>query len=174
MNLSVRFYNMSFSLNKVSIKDYIDYDRMVIHPEAPIRDASRCGVPQLLEVFNMNHTTIPFHLVGTFLLNKIQHEWGTFMNRALWARDDVLAWTRERLARLTTTETKAMDLLDTRTLPNIIDAFHVIDRREFPYIWRFLIRVLTIIPTTVACVQSFSYFKRTIHTNIPRKRQRFS
>ena len=88
------------------------------------------------------------------------------MNRALLARDDVLAWTRERLARLTTTETKAMELLVRRSLPNLVDAFHVIDRREFPYMWRFIVRVLTIIPTTVACEQSFSYFKRTIHTNM--------
>ena len=59
-----------------------------------------------------------------------------------------------------------MELLDTHSIPNLIDAFHVIDRRVYPRIWRFLVRVLTIIPTSVACEQSFSLFKRTIHTNM--------
>ena len=110
MNVFVRFYNMSFSLNKGSIKDYIDYERMVLLPGVPIRDSSRCGVSQLLEVFNMNHTEVPFHLLGTFLVNGIQHVLATFMQRTLFARDEVLARTRERLVSLTTRERETMEL----------------------------------------------------------------
>ena len=50
MNLSVRFYHVSFSLNKGTIKNFIDYERMTILPWAPIRDGSKCGLSQLLEV----------------------------------------------------------------------------------------------------------------------------
>ena len=174
MNVFVRFFYMSFSLNKGSIKDFIDYDRMVLLPGVPIRDSSRCGVPQLLEVFNMYHTTIPFHLFGTFLVNGIQHEWVTFMRDALSVSDDVWARTRERLTSLTTREAETMELLNTRSIPNLIDAFHVIDRRVYPRTWRFLVRVLTIIPTSVSCEQSFSFFKRTIHTNMSEQTADFS
>ena len=166
MNLSVRFYTMSFSLNKMSIKDYIDYDGMMILPGAPTRDGSRCGVQQLLEVFNMRHADAPTHLFNMFLLNGIQHEWGSFMHRALFARDDVLARTGERLGNLTKRERETMELLQTPSTTNLIDAFHVIDRHDFYNIWRFVVRVLTILPTSVACEQSFSVFKRTIHTNM--------
>ena len=47
---------------------------------------------------------------------------------------------------------------------NLTDVFHVIPRDHFPITWNFVVRVLTILPTTVACEQSFSYFKRTVHT----------
>ena len=120
VNISVRFYNTSFALNKGAIKQFIDYERMTILPCVPIRDGSRCGLSPLLEVFSVNHTRIPFHIVGTFLLNKIQHEWGIFMPPVFRAKVDVLVSTRERLASLTTTETKAMELLDTRALPNLV------------------------------------------------------
>ena len=166
MNLYVRFYAMSFSLNKVSIKDYIDYDRMRILPGAPNPDDSRCGVSQLLEVFNMRHTDVPTRLFNMFLLNGIQHEWGSFMFRALHRKDEVLARTHERPASLITRERETMELLQTPSTTNLIDAFHAIDRQGFYNILRFVVRALTIIPTSVACEQSFSFFKRTIHTNM--------
>ena len=61
---------------------------------------------------------------------------------------------------------KTMDLRQIQPTPNLIDAFEVIDVEDFTNLWRFLVRVHTIIPTTVACEQSFSFFKRTIHINM--------
>ena len=44
--------------------------------------------------------------------------------------------------------------------------FGVIPKSYFPSLWKFVVRVLTIMPTTVACEQSFSSFKRTYHSNM--------
>ena len=88
------------------------------------------------------------------------------MHRALFARDEVLARTSERLVSLTTRERETMELLQTPSTTNLIDAFHVIDRHQFYNLWRYVVRALTIIPTSVACEQSFSFFKRTIHTKM--------
>ena len=60
-------------------------------------------------------------------------------------------------------------LLGIPTIINIIDVFDVVPKTHFPSLWKFVIRMLTIIPSTVACEQSFSYFKRTIHTNMGEK-----
>ena len=106
MNLSVRFYNMSFSLNRGSVKDHIDYDRMVILPGAPIRDGSRCGLSQLLEVFNINHVGVPDHLLGTFMLHGLLPEWDVFMACALHSRDEVCSSANKRCSNQTTREKK--------------------------------------------------------------------
>ena len=47
-----------------------------------------------------------------------------------------------------------------------MDVFGVIPKSYFPSLWKCVVRVLTIMPTTVACEQSFSYFKRTYHSNM--------
>ena len=65
MNLSVRFFNISFSLNRGLVKDFIDYEGMDILPGAPIPDGSRCGLSQLIQVFNMRHLA--------FLLTFLEH-----------------------------------------------------------------------------------------------------
>ena len=58
------------------------------------------------------------------------------------------------------------NLLQVHTVPTLVDTFGIIPRDSFPGIWRFVVRMLTIIPTTVACEQSFSYFRRTQHVNM--------
>ena len=88
------------------------------------------------------------------------------MRDGLSVSDDVWGITRQRLANLTVRERQIMELLQTDNKSNFTDAFQVLERRDFPNIWRFTVRVLTIILTTVACEQSFSFFKRTIHANM--------
>ena len=68
LNLQVRFYRPSFSLDKRSIKKFLNYDTMSICPEAPIGDCSRCGLSPLFELFNVrqtrSNTQYLSHLVG--------------------------------------------------------------------------------------------------------------
>mgnify|MGYP004660603013 FL=1 len=52
------------------------------------------------------------------------------------------------------------------TTTNITDALSTKQKELFPQLWRFVVRLLTIMPTTVECEQSFSYFKRTAHINM--------
>ena len=50
-----------------------------------------------------------------------------------------------------------MRTLGVPQISNLIDVFKIIPKGEFPRLWNFVIRVETIIPTTVACEQSFCY-----------------
>ena len=74
--------------------------------------------------------------------------------------------TEQRLFLSSDREKELRRLLQTHTTSNLIDVFGVIARSYFPALWRFVVRVLTIMPTTVACEQSFSFFKRTYHHNM--------
>ena len=49
---------------------------------------------------------------------------------------------------------------------NLLDVFEIFPRAVLKNLWLFVVRTLTIMPTTVACEQSFSYFKRTQHINM--------
>ena len=66
-------------------------------------------------------------------------------------------------------EKELRTLFEIPTISNLIDVFDVVPKAHFPSMWKVVVRILTIIPTTVACEQSFSFFKRTVHTNMGEK-----
>ena len=47
--------------------------------------------------------------------------------------------------------------------------FEVVDRGKCPLLWKEVIKMKTIIPTTVCCEQSFSVTKRSFHVNMGMK-----
>ena len=51
LNLEVRFFDISSSLNKKAIKSHLDYDRMAIGRCPAVEDRVVCGVPPVLDVF---------------------------------------------------------------------------------------------------------------------------
>ena len=56
LNLQVRFFTPSFSLDKRTVGVFLDYDHVSILPQAPIPDCSRCGLKQLFELFKLRQT----------------------------------------------------------------------------------------------------------------------
>ena len=48
----------------------------------------------------------------------------------------------------------------------LLDIFKVIDRRSYPYLWKVVVRTVTIMPTTVSCEQCFSCLKHRLHENM--------
>ena len=58
------------------------------------------------------------------------------------------------------------ELLQIQSRPDLADAFHVVEKWPFDKTWRFVVQMLTIIPTTVVCEPSFIFFKRTLHINM--------
>ena len=64
VNLSVRFYDVSASLNKAQIKGFLDYEHVQIRPDAPVGARPVCGVDKLLDVFSMEFGLAAQHLQG--------------------------------------------------------------------------------------------------------------
>ena len=48
----------------------------------------------------------------------------------------------------------------------LCDVFEVVDRDKYPLLWKEVIKMKTIMPTTVCCEQSFSVTKRSFHVNM--------
>ena len=106
------------------------------------------------------------NLHGPFATLGIGHEWGTFMFNFMANYDVIKGLCEDRHELLSTRETRVGRLQRMPLDPNIIEAFGAIPRENFPALWRSVVRLLTIMPTTVSCEQSFSYFKRTLHANM--------
>ena len=166
LNSMVRFYTPSFSLEKKSIKRFLDYENMTVLPGAPLDVVDRCGLTPLLNIFNMRYTTIHGDLVHVFQPFGISEEWPRFFVLAFLKKEEVLQVADERSHVYGPREREMRILLQTPRTPNLVDGFGVVGKTGYNNLWRFFVRLLTIMPTTVACEQSFSFFKRTIHTNM--------
>ena len=81
-------------------------------------------------------------------------------------RGQIIKESHERRSQLRAVERNIYKELSTTNVPNLLDVFSVIPKEAFPKLWAFVVKFLTVIPTSVACEQSFSYFRRTIHTNM--------
>ena len=99
-------------------------------------------------------------------MHGLQDEWVVFIDLITRLHNDVWRKTHDHEESLSSRETNLRQFLETRVFPNLIDAFEVVERGAFPNLWRFVVRILTIMPTTVGCEQSFSYFKRTQKINM--------
>ena len=48
----------------------------------------------------------------------------------------------------------------------MLDVFKVIDPNNFPFLWDVVLKTLTVMPTSVACEQSFSRLRNKRHENM--------
>ena len=166
LNMQVRFFRPSFSIDKRSFKDYLDYDQVCISPEAPIVDCSRCGLTQLFELFNLKQTRPETQNLGRRLGLALWEEMERLIPLLRVHHDLIQTKTDERSAACSGLEKKVRLLLGFPRTTNIIDVLCSTQKDQYSQLWRFLVRVLTVMPTTVECEQSFSYFKRTAHINM--------
>ena len=138
----------------------------MIRPGAPIQDRPLCGIDKLFDVYFLIDELVRRHLQEPRADQAVRDEWGQFMGAVAANYGSVEAKSREKMEAFTTREKDVMNLLQMKTVPDIIDAFGVVPRDDFLGLWGVVVRLLTIMPTTVSCEQSFSYFKRTLHTNM--------
>ena len=133
---------------------------------AVVDDGSRCGLSPLFDLFNVKLTPVTAQLSPFLPHLQVDHEWQRLVPLFTEFERLVRNKTEQRLFLSSDREKELRRLLQTHTTSNLIDVFGVIGRSYFPALWRFVVRVLTIMPTTVACEQSFSFFKRTYHHNM--------
>ena len=151
LNLQVRFYSPSLSLDKRTVGGFLDDDHVSIQPQAPIGDCSRCGLKPLFELFKLRQTRQNAQNLGRVLGLGLDEE----MERLIpfiHARYDLIEEkTVERFEACTTLERKVKRLLDFPRTTNLTDVLSLTQKDRFSQLWSFLVRVLTIMPTTVEC-----------------------
>ena len=52
------------------------------------------------------------------------------------------------------------------TQMNLDDVFRVVERSKYPLLWNEVIRINTIVPTSVSCERCFSVIKHSYHNNM--------
>ena len=169
LNLQMRFFTASFSLDKRVVKPFLDYDNMKILRGAPGGDSSRCGIEPVLELFNVRQTQVTSQLSVSLPHLDVANEWDRLVPFLISNYSLISTQSQIRNELMRKQEKEMRKLLGIPTIINLIDVFDVVPKTEYPSLWKFVVRILTIIPTTVACEQSFSYFKRTVHTNMGEK-----
>ena len=169
LNLNVRFFNVSFSLDKKKVKDFLNYEQTRIMPGAPVEGRERCGIFPLLDVFNMREALVPLQLSGPLSHLGLGEEWSLVLPVLTACRDNIVMSSYERENHLSAKEKKLREDLRIPIKPNLLDVFKIVEKTSFPRLWRFVLKSLSIMPTSVACEQSFSYFKRSRHKNMGEK-----
>ena len=166
LNLNVRFFNVGFSLDKKNIKRFLDYENATILPGAPVGDMSRCGLSPMLELFNTKQSHTTTHLSTTLPHLGVHREWARLLPLFAFRRGLIDSQAEQRILSSSLLERRMRQTLASPVDPNLVDFFNVISRSDFPRLWKFVMMVLTILPTSVGCEQSFSYYKRTAHINM--------
>ena len=171
--MRVRFFNISFSLDKQKVKGLLNYEEMCIMSGAPSDGGVRCGISPLLDVFHIRKALVPRHLSSSLSHLGLADEWSLLVpvKRANEGKLVMSCFDREN--HLTEKEKEIREDLRIPIKPNLLDVFQLVEKTSFPRLWRFFMRNMAIMPTSVACEQSFSYFKRTRHINMGEKLQSF-
>ena len=141
----------------------------MIRPEAPVWNCSRCGVAPFLELFNIRRCPVDTQIARKFVDLGVEQEWPGLVRLVLSERENIETTSERRNGLMLRREKKIRELIGTPTIANLTDVFKIIPKDTFPSTWKFVLRILSIMPTTVSCEQTFSYYKRTIHTNMGEK-----
>ena len=169
LNLSVRFFTVSFSLNKTVVRNHLDYENMSIGPLALLDDGSRCGLSALFEIFNIRQTNTTANISSQLPHLRIARDWERLVVLLATHGGQVMLSNQQRAQTFTNQEIELRHIFEMPTTTNLIVVFSVVPKNHFGDLWRFVIRVQTIVPSTVGCEQTFSYFKRTNHFNVSDK-----
>ena len=96
LNMNVRFFHVSSSLNKKNVRKFLNYDEVVIMPEAPVDGRERCGLLPILDVLNIRPWLVPRHLSESLSHLGLGDEWSRLVPvlRANW--DNLEMSCRER------------------------------------------------------------------------------
>ena len=167
--MNVRFFHVSSSLDKKNVRKFLNYDEVLIMPEAPREGRERCGLLPILDVLNLRQSLIPMHLSQSLSRVGLWDEWCFLVpeNTKNWGTLRMSCCEREN--RLSSKEQQIRENFMIPVIPKLHDVFKAVAKTSSPNMWRFLVPNMTIIPTSVACEQSFSYFKRTQHVNMGEK-----
>ena len=158
--LETRFHSPSthFNLNHgqaTSLQLTSEGDRQSTNPH-------NCSVVQLMKLFTFPHNVV-YHC-GSLPLScpqTLTDQVGRIVGKISLNRTQIVDVYNERVREMT--KKVGITVL---TQINLCDVFKVIKRDEFPLLWKEMVVMNTIMPTTVSCEQSFSVLKHSAHINM--------
>ena len=119
----MRFFNVSFSLDKTRVKGFLNYEQLRIMPGAPLDGRERCGISPLLDVFNLGGALVHLHLSGPLSHLGIGEEWTLLVHILATHRDNLRMSSCERENNLSENEKQIRQDLRIHIKPNLHDVF---------------------------------------------------
>ena len=151
LNMQVRFFRPSLSLDKRSFKAFLDYDQLTIRSEAPIVDCSRCGLTTHFDLFNLRLSRPEVQNLSRLLGLDLDVDMERIVPLLRFNRDLIQTKIDERSEGRTVLEKKMRRIMDFLITANIMDVLRTTPNSHLSRLWHFLVRLLTIMSTTVEC-----------------------
>ena len=131
---------------------------IVVHPQRP---QTPCSILNSFHFNNMPHQIICNESIPSFVPPFLKREMMLLAHEMTIKKNSILEGFRQRIS-------KAAELtgFDVVSKVSLHDVFMVVERGKYPLLWREVMKIHTIIPTTVSCEQSFSVMKHSFHPNM--------
>ena len=157
-NMDIRFPCASTSLNKRSHSVSVNCRNGVVDRQVVLREYISCPLRLLFEVYVFPGEFLESSTVKECLLSSFQGEVAKICVEMNGKRDLILS-SFQKGSHETIDEKKA--IIDI----TLDDLFPFVNRSDYPSLWKCVLKVRSIIPTTVSCEQSFSCLKRSNRVN---------
>ena len=123
---------------------------------------NNCSVMPLLDFFTFPHLFVfGFEMSQTSCPPELTEEVTRIVFEMTTKRQQIIDVYNERRVKLSE---KAGITVVTQT--SLFDVFKVVKRENYPLLWREVVRIDTITPSTVSCERCFSVIKRSLHVNM--------
>ena len=159
-NMTVRFPCPSSSLNKRLLRNRVACRDGLVDMPAVSRAYASCRLRALFDVYSFPDEFLRFSTVKEYLLLAFDGEVRRLCIVMSGMREAILFGSN---APSTRTDTPIVNRTHRITLK---DVFQFINRSDFPLLWKSVLVVGAINPTTVSCEQIFSFLKHSSHINM--------
>ena len=159
LNLDIRFPCPGFSIETGLAKRNTDTTTHTLQPEFYKRMMMKCPFSMEVDLFNFPESFIKTRQINPWFLEQF-HEVGDILNEIV---------KQETTIQEKTSSTKPDGQNDIKGFITLYEVFKVVDRTKFPILWDVVLRVLSYIPTSVSCEQSFSTLKRRMQENMKKE-----
>ena len=161
MNMTVRFPCPSSSLNKRLLRTHVACRDGSVDVRAVSRAYASCPLRLLFDVYSFPDEFLRYSTIKEYLLREFNGEVRRLCIAMSGMRDAVLS-----VSNASSTNTDSTSDNHTPRRITLNDVFQHINHSDFPLLWRSVLEVGAINPTTVSCEQSFSCLKHSCHVNM--------
>ena len=161
LNMEVRFPCPSLSMDMRVAKQHVDQNLYQINPSFAKEVGRRCPLQEMVGLFLFPEDLIRKREINPFFLSEQFPEVSLMACEILEKADEII------LAKNISQQKGTV--LERNELLTLMDVFMIIQRDKYPLLWKTASKVLSIMPTSVECEQSFSCLKNKMHLNMTKE-----
>ena len=158
LNMVIRFACPSFSIDIRVAHRNTDQTTQRLRDQFLKRVQRQCPLFELVGLFLFPDDLIKKRQINTLFIT------GKYPEVPIIAREILVK--EEMFKRKTVHSTERTDVTDETDILTLGDVFQIVERDKYPHLWSLTRRVMSVIPTSTSCEQSFSCLKHRLHENV--------